>query len=188
MSDKFLVTLDSVSYTSKPEPYIGAITRRVQSAGATECDAAEFAAHVAAGRSWVGGTYAPEADHWGEFLGQQIFALDFDNKVQVNGKDKQARYGEAGYIDPQGVHNRCDRLGVGKPFCTYITFSADPMRDWLRFRAVIDCGEVLDEADAKEFLAYLLRAFPEADQRCKNLNRIFFGTNGEVWRLDDEQA
>lgn len=187
-----MLTLDGVSYSAKPTPKDAtAITRRMQGAGATECDAATFCEHVKQGRTWVGGCYEPKQGSWGEFVGQQVFALDFDNSTEVivNGqpvkdadgrKVKRAlRPGEDGYLDPADALGRCERLGLA-PMCLYFTLGAK-CPDWPKYRLVFDMGDMLDRETAQAVIRPLLIAFPEADQRCSNLNRLFYGGNGEVW-------
>lgn len=192
MGAKFMVTLDSVSYASKPTAKDAiAITRRMQGAGATECDAATFCQHVKQGRTWVGGCYEPKRGAWGEFIGQQIFGIDIDNSAEliVNGqivkdadghKVKRAlRPGEAGYLDPVDALDRCERLQLA-PMCLYFTMGAK-CPEWPKYRIVFDMGEQLDQDTAQAVIQSLLAAFPEADPQCKNCNRLYYGGSGEVW-------
>ena len=194
MGGRFMVTLDSVSYTSKPTAKDAvAITRRLQAAGATECDAAMFCQHVAQGRTWVGGCYKPKRGGWGEFIGQQVFAIDIDNTAEVIVDGQPARdmdghkakrplqEGEKGYLDPLDALRRCESLQLA-PMCLYFTFGARLNPDWLKYRLVFDMGEPLDLESAQAVIRTLLAAFPEADQQCKNCNRLFFGGGGEVWQ------
>ena len=174
-SGRFMVTLDGVSYKAKPSAEVAAITRRMQEAGATECDAATFCEHIRQGRTWCGGCYAPKRGAWGEFQGQQIFALDFDN---AEGK-RQLQPGEVGYLDPLDALRRCYDLGI-RPMCLYFTFSAELDPLWYKYRIVFDMGRPLDKDEAQKAITTLLAAFPEADKQCKNSNRLFFGSNGDV--------
>ena len=47
---------------------------------------------------------------------------------------------------------------------------------------MFDYGEVVGDGSrgARGIRGTLLELFPEADQKCKNPNRLFFGSNGEV--------
>ena len=64
--------------------------------------------------------------------------------------------------------------------CAYPTFSATP--DKLRFRFIIDAGVIISEkAKAERIILMLLELFPEADKNCKNTNRLWYGSPGEVW-------
>ena len=87
--------------------------------------------------------------------------------------------GEAGYLDPVDALDRCERLGL-EPLCLYFTYSAI-CPSWPRYRVVFDMGEPLDQDTAQAVIQSLLAAFPEADQRCSNNNRLFYGGSGEVW-------
>lgn len=186
----FLVTLDTIGYGAKPTSEVGAITRRLQGAGATECDSASLCAAIARGQTWVGATFEPCATGWGEFQQQQLFALDFDNDAPalgsdgqpIKGKKRPLCEGEPGYLGPFDARDRCASLGLA-PLCLYFTFNSST--DWPRFRLVFDLGERLGEADAQEALRQLLMLFPEADQACKNPNRLFYGSRFpvvEYWR------
>lgn len=188
----FRVTLDRQQYDAKPSAReVTAITRRMQVSGSVELDETAFCEAVRGGRTWCGGCFEPKRGAWGEFVGQQIFALDFDNAAEVvaNGqpvKDadghtvkRALRTGEVGYLDPVGALDRCERLSL-EPLCLYFTMSAQ-CPDWPRFRVVFDMGELLDQDTAQGIISSLLTAFPEADQACRNVNRLFYGGNGEVW-------
>lgn len=192
MMCSFLVTLDSVSYAGKPvASEIGRVTNRLKAAMPTELDPATFCEYVRRGVTWVGATYEPSGEGWGRFLGQQIFALDFDNDSQYlsrydpSGKTRLKRPlydDEVGFLPEAEALMRCKELGL-VPMCSYRTFH-DGERNgklWNRYRIVFDMGEpITDESEAGEIIAALLRAFPEADQKCSNVNRLFFGSNGNV--------
>lgn len=74
--------------------------------------------------------------------------------------------------------------------CLYFTMGAK-CPDWPKFRLVFDMGRPLDKATAEAVIQSLLTAFPEADQQCRNCNRLFYGSGGEVWEAwrvwDDAQ-
>lgn len=185
MASTFMVTLDSMRYAAKPKAAdAAAITRRMQGAGAVEVTPPQLCEHVRRGCTWMGGTYEPERGGWGRFLGQRIFALDFDN--ETHGKPKRPlQPGEAGYLSPLDAIRACLECDV-EPMLLYFTMSAslDPLR--CKYRLVIDNGEtVTSEKEARGVLDGLLEAFPEADQSCRNPNRLFFGSGGECWPLFD---
>lgn len=158
-SSTFQVQLDTVPFTSKPSGgEIAAITRRLQQAAPSTVTYDEFEAAILEGRTWCGACYAPCTASWGEFLGQQIFAIDVDHG-----------------LDPLDALQRCEDIGL-PPLLLYFTFSAT-VEPWNpRYRLVFDYGEpVKTEAEAREVIADLLAEFPEADAACKNPNRLFFG-------------
>lgn len=164
-----MLTLDGEQFRAKPNSKdAAAITRRMQDAGPSECDETAFCEAVRRGRTWCGGCYAPAQGRWGRFIGQQVFALDFDNKDAASG-----------LVSPVAALDRCETFGL-EPLCLYFTMSAHAP-DAVRFRLVFDMGEPLDQDAARAVIASLLSAFPESDQACKNSNRLFYGSNGEVW-------
>ena len=119
--DVIRVTLDPVGYSSKPSGKdMGAITRRMQAAGPTNITAAEFVEHVRAGKTWCAGTFKPNAFKWGAFLGQQLFAVDVDNKTKDG---RQLHEGDAGFLHPLDALDRCEKHRI-LPLCLYFTFSA----------------------------------------------------------------
>lgn len=192
---RFLVTFDSVSYSAKPKGHEDAITRRMQAAGPTECDAATFCRCIGQGKTWVGGTYETKPNGWGKFLQQQIFAVDIDNDATVLGPDgkplkdknkktvkRRLRPDEPGYLDPWGALDRCEELNLW-PMCLYFTFHcrAEPL--WWRYRLVFDLGKPCDEPTAQAVIKKLLQCFPEADKSCSRPNRLFFGTCWQVLEL-----
>lgn len=179
--EAFPITLDPVAFSRKPKGRdVAGVTRRMQGAGASLVTAAEFVEHVRAGKTWCGGIFSPRKDGWGEFQGQRIFALDFDN----GSHEKPLHEGDEGFLHPWHALSRCDELGIA-PLCLYFSFSSvctgDDATNIYRYRLVIDVGEVLEGPDAKDLIERLLATFPEADTACRNANRLWFGSCGEVW-------
>lgn len=181
----FSVTIDTARpYHDKPafKREIGAITRRLESARAIELGERRFCNAVRLGYTWVGGTYEPDSDGWGDFKSQQLFAIDVDNDTEDEGGGKRPlKPWEPGYLEPRFALLRCHDYGW-KPLCMYATLSAGAGS--CRYRIVFDAGEpITDEREARDFALSLLADFPEADQACKNPNRLFAGSNGSVWEL-----
>lgn len=189
---QFNVTLDPHGYTAKPTAEVGAITERLKRAGATALDYDSFTAAIYRGCTWVPGTFGePKRDSkgklvWGDFEQLQIFALDFDNDAPVldgdgkpaEGKKRPLLPHEPGYLNPTQALERCASLGL-QPFMMYFSFHA--RQGWPRYRLVFDLGEpVTDEATARAVIATILGEFAEADKRCVNTNRLFFGSGGKV--------
>lgn len=96
------------------------------------------------------------------FIGQQVYALDFDSGFSV-----------------WQFRERAEKYDV-KPAFIYHTFSSTEANP--RFRAVFinDC-EIGDEEAASILLKMLLEIFPEADQGCKDVTRMFFGGRCLGW-------
>ena len=204
MSSGVPVTVDVVRFDRKPQGgEIGGITRRLQAGGHTVLGPEQFAQAVADGRTWVGACYEPCSGGWGEFVGQRLFGLDFDNDTPIldeRGKPKKDDKGhvlkrqllpdEAGYLDPWRAIDRCAELFGSKPLVMYpsfrFRFGGTEADRWstetrMKFRLVLDAGEfVTDEQRARGVAAKLLRAFPESDKRCSNNNRLYFGSCGKA--------
>lgn len=193
MAERMTVTLDSAAFDHKPEGReIGAITRRMQAAGPSELTHAEFAQAVARGHTWCGGTYTPRRGGWGEFLGLQVGALDFDNDTEVIGADgrkvkRPLLPNEAGYLDPWQAFARFAGAfgGMYAALILYPSFSfrfggkladLEAPATRMKHRLVYVLEEpISDEGRAKGLLAGMLRAFPEADRAARNVNRLYFG-------------
>ena len=192
MASVFRVTLDSREYSSKPDKEeVERIMPRMKQRGSTELDASQLLDAIRHGRTWCGGCFAPSMGGWGKFQSMQICAVDIDNSTKIIGADgkplKGAKRplfpGEAGYLDRAGAIARCEELGL-QPLALYDTMSCKEW--WPKFRIMFDLGEaVCDKQAASAIVAELVRRFPECDSGCKNVNRLFFGSNGtvyEIWR------
>ena len=178
---RFLVQLDPTPHASKPVgAEIGAITRRLQQAGPMLVTFGELRDAILAGATWCGGCFEACVGSWGPFVSQQLFALDVDNDASYVRRDgtrgkRPLLPDEDGYLDPIEALDRCKELGLA-PMMLYFTHSATVDPWWPRYRLVFDVGEpVVEEARAREVLGKLLSIYPEADQACSNLNRLFFG-------------
>lgn len=204
MDSLYSVTLDRRGFDRKPEGReIAGITRRMQQSGPTEVTADELARAIVGGATWCGGCYAPSAKGWGEFRGARLFGIDFDNDAVVrdeNGNPAKGEDGrtlkrsllpdESGYIDPWECLNRFNKYFHVDPLMMYESFKFSFDRSlegrWnpetrMRYRVIFDAGEVVtEEAEAAKVAESLLQVFPEADQSCSNVNRLYFGTCGRL--------
>lgn len=173
MHERYPVMLDGVSYDHKPEGgEIGAITRRLQRRGSCMVTAEELATAIRDGHTWMAGTFGPSERGWGPFLGLRLWALDIDNHM---GKRQLVPH-DAGFAWPKTIRQRLVSLGF-EPILCHST--AHATREAVRFRTVLDVGEIVtDETEAKELIQLLLTHFPECDQSCKNPNRLSFGAQG----------
>lgn len=186
--DPIPVTFDTVGYKEKPSASeVGRITRRMQSRGACLVTPAQFCEAVKRGHTFVCGCYEPNPRGWDEFLGQRLFAVDIDNCSE----GVQLKEGDEGFLGLTKALERCYDKDL-PPLAVYMTMSAK-CPDVERYRIVFDYGEVVEtEAEARAvYGGTLLELFPEADQKCKNPNRLFFGSNGEVipaWEAERAEA
>lgn len=91
-------------------------------------------------------------------------ALDFDNPS----------------LTVETTLSKCEELGL-EPALWYYSFSADPENGIEKFRLVFELDqEITDPREAKFLILALLKLFPEADQACADVLRIFHGTNKQV--------
>lgn len=176
---RYAVMLDAVPYARKPTGReLGAITNRLKKAGPVEVTPWQLMDAIERGQTFMCGTYAPHAGSgWGEFLGQRLAAIDIDN----TGKDgRPLGYGEPDYLWHVKALDRARLIGLRVAFW-YPTFSA--AGDWYapgpgnRYRVVFDLGCTLGAEQAAQAIGELLEVYPEADQQCKNPNRLFLGTD-----------
>ena len=187
-----LLTLDDVRYTTKPDrAEFARLMNRMKAAEPREMSKFQFLEHIAAGKSFIGGAFS---DGLQTLRSWQLAALDFDNETEVLGDDgkplkdadghvlkRPLRPGEDGYISPFEALERCEHLGLS-PMVIYKTLNDSKGNP--RFRIVFDFGETTDDAEiAQEVMMTLHDAFPEADKKCKNPNRIYCGTTGAVWAV-----
>lgn len=98
---------------------------------------------------------------------QQIFGIDID-----------CHPGEKS-LDPLVAIGRCYEKGL-EPMMLYFTMSSTYEAPRYRILFMLD-RPLEDFKSAKAFVAALLDVFPEADPACKDLARLFLGSNGEVW-------
>lgn len=96
----------------------------------------------------------------------QLFVLDFDHGCTF-----------------AEVKRKCDNKGL-KIAYAYHTFSSDEAEE--RFRVAFVCEELVEDIFiVKVMLKMLYGIFPECDNSCKNLDRMFFGGKGLIY-LDTE--
>lgn len=114
----------------------------------------------------IGGS---KAENWQY---QQVFGIDIDNEDKnVKGTHDKTRAADP--LTVERVLNRCNEWGI-KPALIYETFSSTP--EWQKFRVLFIGGTAItDKQQAVNILKSLMEIFPECDQSCKNLDRLFFG-------------
>lgn len=143
------------------------------------CTLEEFAEKVTQGYSFTPAvlTGGSKAENWQY---QQVFGIDIDNEDKtVKGTHNKVRA-----VDPltvEQVLDRCNEWGI-KPALIYETFSSTP--EWQKFRVLFISGTAItDKQRAANILKSLMEIFPECDQSCKNLDRLFFGGKN-ILRID----
>lgn len=211
------VMIDEVRYHDKTSASndVPRITNRMKTAGYQLMTAEQLARAIAEGRTWCAGCFDPNASvSFGssEFHGMRLYALDFDNDTPVLGddgtpvKDANGRIMkrsllpyESGYIDPYcAVYKFHAKLGSW-PLMAYATLSYKcdgtiagrfSPETRMKFRIVYDLGDTVTDRDrAQRAVTRVLDIFPEADRKCVNLGRLFFGSCGLcTWFESDGRA
>lgn len=177
MSSTIKIILDSVGYKIKPTS--DDIQNKIQpnlkkSTSVKEVTLIELVDYIKTGHTvmpavMVGGT---KKENWVE---QQLFEVDIDNE----------REGKIVY--PQELIKLCLDNGI-HPFMYYHTFSSTDEKP--KFRVLFKTPEPITDVNKAAFIIQtLIDFFPQSDLNCKNINRLFHGTNGdekEVIMLDKE--
>lgn len=161
---KIKVQLSDLRYTMKPmNP--GKITKELENKS-VEIDIMELAQAVGEeGRTFTPACYRGVRRRE-NFIEQQVFALDFDDDFTIEEfKRKTTRY---------EIY----------PAIIYETFSSTEQN--VRFRAIFVNDCVISNRKVAEILIQmLLKIFPEADNKCKDVSRMFYGGKNVV--LCDEK-
>ena len=166
-------------FSSKPPgAAVGAQRRKMRR---TRCTPRGFAKLVQSGHAWTPGILEGGFDR-GHWLRQQLIGLDFDNSVIDRGEKRALMPGEDGFITSREAIDRLLDAGV-TPMCAYESYSSSTSNR--RFRIVVCLSEPCEDPDVMESaIARLLHLFPEADRKCSDLARLFFGTSADKGVVD----
>lgn len=98
------------------------------------------------------------------FISMQLIAIDFDNDKDI--------------VTYAQIVNRSKKYSLEISFAYYTLSSTD---EHVRFRVVFMLETAITDVSIAGFLIeMLLRVFPEADQKCKNVTRYFLGGKGLI--------
>ena len=154
---QYNISFCSERHLTKPDKYeIGTMSGRLHSEILAWNDLSKLMAYC-------GCTFAPAVFKDNErkkenFLRQQVFALDFDSGITA-----------------AEVKNRADSYRLPALF-SYKTFSWTPEKD--KFRVVFALDHVIyDRFTAESIIGMLMFIFPECDKACKDVSRMFLGSN-----------
>ncbi len=163
----FKVQVDTKGFNKKPESEdIGGIKARTQKSEPKSLTLEELAGYIEKGHSFSTGVLCGGlgAKNWSQ---QQLFAIDIDN----NNED----------LPILGIN---DAIKIYKdkglePVIGYYSFSCT--KDKPKYRLIFAMDEVVvDESKRSFIIETLIKQFPQADESCKNADRIFYGTNKKV--------
>lgn len=125
----------------------------------------------------IGNTFCPAVLKGGtkneNWLQQELIAIDIDNEdtsTEILTIDKAIALLKENHIKPLGY---------------YQTFNCTASKP--KFRLLFLLDRPITETDKMKFILETLISFiPQADKSCKDLSRLFYGTNKEVKILDTE--
>ena len=154
--------LDYYGYTAKPQKMeISSISNRI-----TRQEVTDTLPNIAEMIGNQGHTFTPATFYGSErrkenFKSMQLFALDFDSGIC---------YDE--------IADRSEKYGLPIAF-SYKTFSYSESNEKFRIAFLLD-AIITDRNIAEMILFMLLKLFPEADNACKDVSRMFFGGKGLI--------
>lgn len=170
---KITVNLEKYKHTNKPTVDEIKIIQNVLYKSETQLTAEQFAFEISKnGKTSMLATFnrtdiKSERTSNINFKQQQVLMLDFDNSE----KDVE-KYGLTTF---DSIKN--DKFIQQNASFMYKTFS-DKDSDVDKFRVVIVLNKkVKDYLDVQNAYDKLLKMFPSADTKCRNTNRLFFGSN-----------
>lgn len=168
LEDTFLtLNIDSIPYKEKPDKkQIAMIQKRIGACKRT-ITIEEFMQAIENGASFKAA--ALNGNKNADWESQQVFALDIDNDDA-----SIARYG---VLMPEDAVKRFEGLGVSPAFY-YESFSSNEKRPKFRLIFIVR-NPVTDIRIRNAIQIALMTIMPEADKACKDLSRLFFGTNSE---------
>lgn len=149
---------DNKLFQQKPVGYeTGGIIKRMTIDIAKEYTIEEIKTNILEGKtirpSYCGGKES-------EWISQQIFMLDIDNKE----KDKYRTY--------QDIINYCKNINLDPTFI-YTSFNHSEECHKIRLVYVLD-KPITDINIARDIQLYLMSIIVDTDEQCKNLNRIYY--------------
>ncbi|EGT3617262.1 hypothetical protein FHH43_13705 [Clostridium perfringens] len=175
---KQIVTLniDNVEFDRKPTgKEIGAIQNRLNN-NISKLDIEEFAKAVALeGRTFKAAAIEGKTND--EWVGQDIFAIDIDNKPGKNEKVYP-------YLSMEDAYKRCEKYNV-MPIFIYPTFSSTSKLN--KYRLVFRVPTTVKDLRLRRLIMLsLMEIFPERDKSCIDAARIFFGGCQELYKFDSK--
>lgn len=171
--EKIKLLIDSKAYISKPDSKETACIKNRLAKPEAQKEYAINEIVVCIGKGY---TFTPAVLENGtkneNWVQQQLFCLDIDNEA------------EGEILTPEEAITLLNNKGI-KVFAYYYTFSS--MEDKPKFRLLFLLKEVTyKQGEAKLIIKTLIDLLPQADKSCKDLSRLFYGTNKEVKIVDPE--
>ena len=167
MDDDTFITLniDSESFEHKPDKKQTALIQKRMSSNKKQVTITEFISAIEEGRSFKAA--ALNGNKNVDWESQQVFALDIDNDEKSVNK--------YGMLTPEEAYKRFNDLGVPPAFY-YESFSSTKEKPKFRLIFIVK-NPVIDIRIRNAIQMALMTIMPEADKSCKDLSRLFYGTN-----------
>lgn len=171
--EKIKLLIDNKPYTSKPDSKETACIkiRLAKPEALKECTLNEIVECIGKGYTFVPAVLenGTKNKNWKQ---QQLIGVDIDNEV------------EAEILTPEEAITLLNDKGI-KICAYYHTFNSSEVKP--KFRLLFILKEATcNQEEAKLILKTLMDLLPQADKTCKDLSRLFYGTNKEVKIIDPE--
>lgn len=163
-SQNVQVMLDTFQYAQKPtKPQTAAMSKRIEKL-AICLGLYDLMYRVGVqGQAFIPATMDGLGRSAGNWVHQQVFCLDFDNKEEIK-------------ITLEEFYERCTAIGIHPAF-VYLTFSHGEVVH--KFRAVFVVSQVIVDIRLRNLVMLLLmELFPGRDKSCPDPSRIFYGGKG----------
>ncbi len=171
--EKIKLLIDNKPYTSKPDSKETACIkiRLAKPEALKECTLNDIVECIGKGYTFVPAVLenGTKNKNWKQ---QQLIGVDIDNEV------------EAEILTPEEAITLLNDKGI-KICAYYHTFNSSEVKP--KFRLLFILKEATcNQEEAKLILKTLMDLLPQADKTCKDLSRLFYGTNKEVKIIDPE--
>lgn len=171
--EKIKLLIDSKAYINKPDSKETAYikTRLANAEALKEYTLNEIVECIGKGYTFVPAVLenGTKNENWKQ---QQLFGLDIDNEA------------EGKILTPDEAITLLNDKGI-KASAYYYTFNSSEVKP--KFRLLFILKEATcNQEEAKLIIKTLMDLLPQADKACKDLSRLFYGTNKEVKIIDLE--
>lgn len=181
----FYARIDETPFDGKPDRAAQpGINHRIMRAPYTLWGIGGIAAHISRGCTVCPADFTGERRALADWCGQQLWCIDVDNDAESL---ERCPRGLTEYDAVQRAKRKRLPLVLayqsfnGSPDATPLEPSGLPVNEE-RYRLVFASEEpITDMGEAEAFGAFLLGMYPEADQSTVEPNRMFYGTDKEVW-------
>ncbi len=170
---KIKLLIDNKPYSSKPDSKETACikTRLANAEAIKEYTINEIVTCIGKGYTFTPAVLenGTKSENW---VQQQLFCLDIDNEA------------EGEILTPEEAITLLKDKGI-KVLAYYYTFNSSEVKPKFRLLFLLK-KPTYNQGEAKLIIKTLIDLLPQADKSCKDLSRLFYGTNKEVKVVDPE--